>query len=393
MKSFCCECDRMKRKKVLLFLFGLILTLSAFQTALAQSGNAAFMDELIDEFMQSETMNHLTDSLPEEAEEFLDGNENISEIVDGFSLTKIWQKITQTLRNQSQKPFHAFVELYAIILICALLGCFNFSFNNGSVRSYFQIIVSVLAAGLLIEPVVQSISKTVSVIGSFTFFIQTFLPVFAGTVMAAGHPAAGAAFHVLVFGMCQIASELLLAFLTPALCSYLALSICISIFPKTNLKGLVSGIKTFVGWGLGLILTVFVGVLSIQSIVAGSSDAVTVKTGKFLIGNLIPVVGNTLSDLFVAAQGCIRLVRTTLGAFGIIITTVTFLPILLEILLWYFVMNLTTLLSEIFDIREVAGVTRSIGTTLGILMGILLCYCLLIIISLTLVLVTFGLTA
>ena len=220
-------------------------------------------------------------------------------------------------------------------------------------------------------------------------FILTYIPVFAGVITASGQPMTGAAYNLFLFWMCQVTAQLVTTLFVPLLCAYLALSLLSVVCPKLNLSGLVGGIKTFVTWSLGLILTIFVGLMSIQSVVASSGDSIAVKTTKFFIGSMIPVVGGALADLFVAAQGCIQLVKGTLGAFGVIVTALTFLPVLIRTGVWYLTINVSSILSELFNLPQITKLLKALSSTLGILVAVLLYDALLVIISTTLLIVTF----
>src|SRR5699024_8250412 len=52
-----------------------------------------------------------------------------------------------------------------------------------------------------------------------------------------------------------------------------------------------------IGMGImGVFLTVFLGVLSVQGSVSAIQDGIAMKTAKFITGNFIPVVGRTFTD-------------------------------------------------------------------------------------------------
>ena len=65
-----------------------------------------------------------------------------------------------------------------------------------------------------------------------------------------------------------------------------------------------------------------------------------------------------------------------------------FLPVFLQTLLWYLTANFTSAAAEMLEIKTVAGMLKSAGTTLGVLLSVILCFALLVIISTTLVLTT-----
>ena len=138
-------------------------------------------------------------------------------------------------------------------------------------------------------------------------------------------------------------------------------------------------------WGLGIITTLFVSFLSMQTFVSSSVDVVTLKASRFLMGSFIPVVGSILSEAFGAAQGCISLLKGTVGSFGIIVALCTILPILLKVILWYFVTWIGVQLSNILQVQESGAILKAANNTFAVLLAILLCFSLLVVVATTLV--------
>ncbi len=357
----------------------------------------------------------LLDKLPGEAQGLLDrlGLEGISGTVEGLTPQLFFQAVWESILEQLRSPLRLLVSLVGILLLCAILESFGASFSAGGADAILGVIITVFISGILIDPIVACIVDAREVIRNFATFILAFIPVFAGVVTASGQPMTGMAYNLFVFWMCQVTAQLVTAVFLPLLSAYLALSvesvrrqtfddleiICVNdgstdasrevVCPKLELGGFVGGIKTFVTWSLGLVLTVFIGLMSIQSVVASSGDSIAVKTTKFFIGSMIPVVGGALSDLFMAAQGCIQLVKGTLGAFGIVITALTFLPVLLRCGVWYVAMGLGRVVSELFHLPQITKLLRAVSSTLGIILAVLLYDALLVIISTTLLIVAF----
>ena len=108
-----------------------------------------------------------------------------------------------------------------------------------------------------------------------------------------------------------------------------------------------------------------------------------------MIGSLIPGIGGALSDLYVAAQGYLQIAKGTLGAFGVAVTVLTFLPLLLRILLWYLSLNLAALMSGILGSGSISSLLRQLSGALGLLLAVLCCQLLLVVISTTMVMIAF----
>ncbi len=343
-----------------------------------------------EEFLEEGAVGELPGLIPPSAKELLpDSGDSISDMVKSFTPKAFLAQAVQMVKKNLAAPLRLLTSLIGVIILCAVLGSFNTSFGQSGIVPIFNVVICVFISSIIIDPVVECIVDATAAIREFSLFILTFVPVFAGVVTAAGQPMTGAAYNLFVFWMCQITSQLITGTFVPLLCAYLALSLISVVCPRMRLAEAVGGIKTFVTWCLTLILTVFVGLLTIQSVVASGGDSIAVKTTKFFIGSLVPVVGGALSDMFMAAQGCIQLVKGTVGAFGVVITALTFLPILLRTVIWYVSINIGGIISNLFGVEEITKLLKAISSTLGILMAVLLYYALLVIISTTILIVAF----
>lgn len=346
---------------------------------------------LMEDFFDQSGAGDLTDKLPEETKGLLDrlGLEGISGAVEGFTPQKLAQAVLDAVKSCVQAPARMLVSLVGVLILCAMLESFGSSFTSVGVEAVFGVVVTVFISSIIIDPIVACVVDARSVIQDHSLFILTFIPVLSGVVTASGQPMTGTAYNLLVFWMCQLTARLVTAVFLPLLCCYLALSLTAVVCPKLKLEKIIEGTKTFVTWSLGLILTVFIGLLTIQSVVASGGDTIAAKTTKFFIGSMIPVVGGALSDLFAAAQGCIQLVKGTLGAFGVLATALAFLPVLVRNGVWYLTITLGSLVSDLLGLPQITRLLKALSSTVGIILAVLLYDALLIIISTTLLIVTF----
>ncbi|MEG0571353.1 MAG: hypothetical protein RR497_06890, partial [Oscillospiraceae bacterium] len=145
-------------------------------------------------------------------------------------------------------------------------------------------------------------------------------------------------------------------------------------------------VKNIVVWCLGFLLTIFVGLLSIQSLVANSADTVTVKATKFTLTTFLPVVGGALSEALNTVGGCVGLIKNTIGGFGILAVVFAFLPSIIKILLMMLSLYLSASISDMFSTGKISTLLRSAGSVLSLILGILLVFAVLLIISIAIML-------
>lgn len=72
-------------------------------------------------------------------------------------------------------------------------------------------------------------------------------------------------------------------------------------------------------WTLGVCFTVFIGVLTTRAVTAAALDGVTLRTAKYAMSNLIPVVGGLFADTVDTLVGSGMLVQSALGMTGLIL--------------------------------------------------------------------------
>ena len=82
--------------------------------------------------------------------------------------------------------------------------------------------------------------------------------------------------------------------LIPASLISVALGIISNISDRVQVDKLSKYINTSVIWILGIVLTLFVGVSSLEGSITNGVDALTVKTTKAAVSNFIPIVGKIL---------------------------------------------------------------------------------------------------
>ncbi|MBC8584198.1 stage III sporulation protein AE [Youxingia wuxianensis] len=333
----------------------------------------------------------LLDNLPNDAQELMNGAgitdidyQQLLSLSPGEFFKQVWQMAMQRIKL----PLTVFCSVLGTILLCALLDSLKTALWEGTISSVFSAVAVVCVAGSITAPIVDCITYTVRSIHDCSNFILTFIPVFSSVVTVSGQPVTATTYTAFLFAACQVVSQIVGNTLVPLMGIYLAFCIAGSLSSGIQVTAVAKAIKSIVSWTLGLLLTLFVGLMSLQTMVASGSDTVAAKAAKFLIGSFVPVVGGALSDAFAATQGYLRLLRTTVGAFGIIVALMTFLPVFLQTVIWYFTVNITGAVSDMLGIRQVGDILKSAGTTLGILMAVILSFAMLVIIATSIVLMT-----
>lgn len=364
-------------------LFVLVLIIPVF----AEEGDVVQQtQEELESELEASIVSDLEGDIPEAAEDLLgkngmDGFD--TEAISSFNFMDILTSAFDFSADYFTAPFRLFTILIGIFLLIALLNAIHPP-ESGMLTAQNIIGISALMI-VLSSPVIECVNRAVTAITDCSQFILSFIPVFTSVVAAAGKPISSMAYSTFLFGTVQVISQISATILTPLLCVYLAICIVGALNPTLKLDSVAETIKKAVIWVIGLLLTIFVALLSVQSLVSGSADTVATKTTKFFIGSLIPVFGNALSDVFSSVQGCLGFVKQATGSFGIIVAICTFLPIIIEILVMMLVVNLSQMVGNILGIDRLARLLKSVSSMLSLLLGLILCFAVMIILSTTII--------
>ncbi len=366
-------------------ILAVVLVLIGLSISTAAQSNEIDLQPQMDAVGADELM----DKLPENAQDLL-GRTGIDKIDYKQLLTlspadffkEIWRLVLEKLKE----PMTTFCAVLGTVILCALLDSLKTSLWEGNLSTVFSAVAAVCIATAVATPIINCITTTAGAIQDCSNFILAFVPVFSSVVTAAGQPVTATTYTVFLFGACQIVSQIVSNIFVPLMGIYLAFCMVGSLTPGINIVSVAKVIKSTVSWGLGLLLTLFVGLLSMQTMVASGSDTVVAKTAKFLIGSFVPIVGSALSEAFAATQGYLKLLKATVGVFGTLVAALTFLPIFLQTIIWYLTVNITAAISDMLGIKQVGDILKSSASVLSILLAISLCFALLVIVSTSLVL-------
>ena len=149
-------------------------------------------------------------------------------------------------------------------------------------------------------------------------FSKILLPSLAVAGAAAGAPTAAFAWRMATSLFCDLLITLVDRLLIPLIYAHFALITCDALVGGEMLARLAKLVKWLVTGLLTLFLTGFIFYLNVSGGIAGSADALAVKTAKFAMSGTVPVVGGILSDAAEAVLAGASIVRGALGIFGVV---------------------------------------------------------------------------
>ena len=374
----------MKRCILLLFLILSTIPLFSLQVSAYESSESYVTEQL--EQIENSIMQHI----PSETQNLLE-QLDISELSINQILSlepkKFLQVAKDFLKSQWAEPCKTAGRMFGILLFSAILSPIKDSLLKESSVTVFALVSSLCLCTIFLPSLLTCISSCVESLQNCANFMLVLIPILAAILTISGKIATAGAYQLILFAACQLISQLTVSVAVPLLSVYTAVGSVTAIFPDFNIQSIANGIKTILCWGLGIATTVFVSYLSLQTFVTSNIDVVTQKASRFLMGSFIPVVGTILSDAFGAAQGCLGLIQSTVGTFGIIVALCIVLPTLLQTILWYCISWIGLQCGSLLQTNELNRMLKVYSNSFAILLALQCSMLLLVLVSLSLVIV------
>ena len=336
------------------------------------------------EQMQASAAEELNGILPKSGQDFLE-DLGVGTLTPDALLQlqprQVFSSIVSLAKEQAGDPFGCFRSIVAVLLLGALLRTMIASFGEQEYHKIF-LTVSLLAAELLlILPLVEFIRQTGDVIRELSHFIGALIPTMAGIMAVNGHGFAASGYSYGVLTAAEIIAGISSGGILPITYLLLALTVTTSLTGKPILANLSAFLQKSAKWILVFAMSVFLGLLSLQSVVGASADSISIKMLKFVIGSSVPIVGGIVNEALNTVRGSLALLKTTTGAFGILAGIAILAPSLIKVILWKCCLRVCAAIGEILEQKEMAALLNAINEILGLILAILLCGCILLIVS------------
>ena len=172
---------------------------------------------------------------------------------------------------------------------------------------------------------------------------------------------------------------------TPLTGMFFALSIAGELGPGVSMSGFCETLRKTGTYVMSFLMTVFVGILGIQTAVGSAADTVTTRTARFFVGSFVPVVGGALGEAVGAVSASLSLLRSTVGIYAVIAVFLILIPVVFELSLWRLTLWIARAAADLFELKKLSSMLAGAGTALSFLFALLVLVGAMFIISLAVV--------
>ena len=314
----------------------------------------------------------LYDALPDDVRgELEDSGITVHGGTEKLSVGDIWERIVSALTGNADKPVKMFAAVIAVILLASLISGLNDA--AGGMSGVCSLVTSVSAAAVISAYLGDIMETARTAFTAASDFMLTYVPVLAGVAAVGGHTSSAAVYSSVTLTAIQVLSRLTSSVIIPLTGCIIGITAAAGADPDLKLERLCEGIKKFVIWGLGLIMTLFLGILSVQSIITASADNAGMKALKFTVSSSVPFVGGAVSDALATVSGSLSVLRSGTGGFGIAAVVMMLLPPVVTVLLYKFLLFAAGVISDLFGCGAAGKIIKSGENAMSVILAALAC--------------------
>lgn len=351
------------------------------------------IEELYQQQLEASGAEELFHYLSDDAKDFLYrlGIDNFQ--MEGLQNQKpegVLSALLSMLSDQSGTVVRTGSLVLGVVLLCAMMEGVRQTVKEPAMADVFGIIASLVACAVVVMPIASCIRQVCDTAESTSVFMLSFVPVYTGIAVAGGQVAVAASYQTVVLFVAELITAITVQVVLPLMIISLGISVTGTVAPGVKLDG-VSGLLNKTGvWLLTLSVTIFVGMLSLQAVVGEAADTLGAKALKFSIGSFVPVVGNPLSEAFNTVRGCLHLLKSGVGVFGIAAIAAMVLPTMLQCILWVLCLHICLAASDMFELKTLSALFKAILGVVKTCIGLLAACSMFMIIATTIVLKAGG---
>ncbi len=370
--------------KKLITIFAILICIFGTSISIADTE-----DEVINSQMDSFNISNFIDEANKYSNDILkdiDIQELLNNAIKGeLDTNQLLKNIFPLLGTEIKEALKVMGSILIIVLIHSVLKSISDNLNNKSVAQITYYVQYILIATVIMTNFSSIITLTKEAVGNMISFIQLLFPLLMTLMLASGSVVSVNLVQPIILFIINLISNIFQSIIIPIILVGTALAIVSKISDRIQIDKLSKFLKSSSVWVIGLLLTIFVGVLSIEGTLGSSVDGITAKTAKAAVSSFIPVVGKVLGDAVDTVIGCSAILKNAIGIVGVIVVIAICITPILKLAIITIIYHLTAALCEPIADSKIVSLITQMADTFKILLAILCSISVMLIIGITLV--------
>lgn len=276
-------------------------------------------------------------------------------------------------------------QLLLLAVAAAFLKNLESAFERQQVAALTRSIVFIVLVGICLYGFTAAMSIAGKTIDNMVDFSLASLPALVALLAAQGSVASSAVLHPLVVFGINFFGSLIRNIIFPLIYFSAVLGLADHFSPHFKVRNLSNLFKEISTWAMGICMTIFVGILTVQGVAGTVADAVGLRTAKYMTSAFVPVVGKVLSDAVETVAGASIILKNSIYLTGVVLLLLMTLFPLAKLTAVTLIYKLSAALVEPLGEPELGSCINVMGNSLALVLAALACAALIFFLAVTVI--------
>ena len=352
-----------------------ILIIVIFLINLIKPTSSANEEETIEEQQEEFGISEFIEQAEEYSGEFfedIDMNEILENAIKGeVDNQTLFQKVLSVLGGEVVDGLTVLGSILAIVVIHSILKSVSESLENDTISKliyYVQYILIVTIVMMNFSDIVQIVKDTCN---NLIGFMNILIPLLISLMIYTGSITTSGVLEPIILFLINFIGNMIQTLIIPIVLVFTSLIVISKISDNVQIDKLSKFLKSGVVWFFGIVLTIFVAVISLEGTLSSSVDGITAKTTKAVVSSAIPVVGKILGDAVDTVLGCGIILKNAVGVIGIMIVVGICIMPILKLGIFTMAYKLMAAICEPIADKNITSLLDQIGDVYKIFLAIL----------------------
>ncbi|GIP25377.1 stage III sporulation protein AE [Paenibacillus sp. J23TS9] len=238
---------------------------------------------------------------------------------DSFNVKNVFSALGSFMWHEVLYNGKLLVTIVILSIMSMILETLQSAFERKTVSKVAYSLCYMVIIVLAINSFNVAIGYAKEAIDRMIDFMMAMVPLLFALLASMGNVVTVSVTHPLIIFMINTVGTLIHTLIFPLLFFSAVLHLVSSISDKYKLTQMANLLRNISVGFLGVLLTIFLGVISVQGITSSITDGVTIRAAKYVSGSFIPVVGKMFADATDTVISASLLIKNSIGLVGVII--------------------------------------------------------------------------
>ncbi|CAM3963868.1 stage III sporulation protein AE [Paenibacillus alkaliterrae] len=238
---------------------------------------------------------------------------------EGLKLTDMMKGLLKYFLHEVLYNGKLLVTIVMLTVFSMVLETLQNAFERNAVSKVAYSITYMVLIIIAVNSFNVAIGYAKGAVENMIQFMLAMVPLLLTLLASMGNVVTVSVLHPLIIFMIHAVGTIIYTVVFPLLFFSAVLHIASALSEKFKVTQLANLLRTIAVAVMGVLITVFLGVISVQGATGAVTDGVTLRTAKFVTGNFVPVVGRMFSDAADTVISASMLAKNAIGLAGVII--------------------------------------------------------------------------